>query len=388
LIKAQSLSVYTVFEEKLAELDDVSAEEKQALLDAALTAIQESFIPAYVKIIEHLEHLATIATDDAGVWKLPNGDAYYAYMLRDQTSTDLTAQEIHELGLAEVERIQAEMRQALDELGYSSNVNLNNVLDAATDDAGYYDIRSQAGKEQLIQAHETLIADIDRRLDQVFDVHPQADVEVVGGPMGGYYVQGAKEGSRPGAYHVSTVGSWRAKMYIPSVTYHESIPGHHFQIALAQEMDLPTFRNDIFLNGYGEGWALYAERLAWELGIYDDDPYGNVGRLYFELLRAVRLVVDTGIHSLRWTRRDAQQYMVKVLGSYGEVDRYIVMPAQATGYKIGMIKILELRQRATDRLGDQFDIKEFHRVVVGNGSMPLEILERVVDEYIEAKLNQ
>jgi len=388
LIKAQSLSVYTVFEEKLAGLNDVSAEEKDALLNAALAAIQESFIPAYVKIIEHLEHLATIATDDAGVWKFPDGDAYYAYMLRDQTSTDLTPQEIHELGLAEVERVQAEMRQAFDELGYSSDANLNELLNVATDTGGYYDISSQAGKEQLIQAHETLIADIDQRLDQVFDIHPQAEVVVVGGPMGGYYVQGAKDGSRPGAYHVSTAGSWVSKMYMASVTYHESIPGHHFQIAIAQEMDLPTFRNDIFLNGYGEGWALYAERLAWELGIYDDNPHGNLGRLYFELLRAVRLVVDTGIHSLRWTRGEARQYMVKILGSYGEVDRYIVMPAQATGYKVGMIKILELRQRAMDQLGDQFDIKEFHRVVVGNGSMPLEILERVVDEYIEAKLNQ
>ncbi len=388
LIDAQSLSVYTVFDEKLAELDDVSAEEKQVLLDAALTAIQESFIPAYVKILDHLEHLATIATDDAGVWKFPDGDAYYAYILRDQNSTDLTPQEIHELGLAEVERVQAEMRQVFDQLGYSSDVNLNILLDTATDAAGYYDIRSQAGKDQLIQAHETLIAGVDQRVGQVFDIHPQAKVEVVGGPMGGYYVQGAKDGSRPGAYHVSTVGSWRAKMYMASVTYHESIPGHHFQIAIAQEMDLPTFRNDIFLNGYGEGWALYAERLAWELGIYDDNPYGNVGRLYFELLRAVRLVVDTGIHSLRWTRGEARQYMLKVLGSYDEVDRYIVMPAQATGYKIGMIKILELRQRAMDQLGDQFDLKEFHRVVVGNGSMPLEILERVADDYIEVTLNQ
>jgi uncharacterized protein (DUF885 family) len=176
---------------------------------------------------------------------------------------------------------------------------------------------------------------------------------------------------------------------MPTTAYHEAIPGHHFQMAIAQEMDLPSFRNDLFFNGYGEGWALYAERLAWEMGLYEDDPYGNVGRLRLELLRAVRLVADTGIHAKRWTREETSAYMGETVGGLSvETDRYIVLPAQATGYKIGMIKILELRQRAMDQLGDQFDLKEFHRLVLGNGSMPLEILERVVDDYIEAKLDQ
>jgi uncharacterized protein (DUF885 family) len=173
---------------------------------------------------------------------------------------------------------------------------------------------------------------------------------------------------------------------MPSLSYHEAIPGHHFQIAIAQELDLPMFRTDLFFNGYGEGWALYAERLAWELGVYDDDPYGNLGRLDYELLRAVRLVVDTGIHAKHWTREEARAYMMDVLGSAGEVDRYIVRPAQAVGYKIGMIKILELRQRAMDQLGDRFDLKEFHNVVLANGSMPLDILEQVVQDYIDAEL--
>jgi len=155
-------------------------------------------------------------------------------------------------------------------------------------------------------------------------------------------------------------------------------------------MDLPSFRNDLFFNGYGEGWALYAERLAWDLGLYDDDPYGNVGRLHLELLRAARLVADTGIHAKKWTREETYAYMTETVGHRWsfETDRYIAWPAQSTGYKVGMVKILELRQRTMDQLGDQFDLKEFHRVVLGNGSMPLEVLERIVNDYIEAKLNQ
>jgi uncharacterized protein (DUF885 family) len=178
---------------------------------------------------------------------------------------------------------------------------------------------------------------------------------------------------------------------MPTVAYHETAPGHHFQIAIAQELDLPFPRRDIRFTAYTEGWAMYAERLAWELGLYDDDPYGNLGRLQYELLRAVRLVTDTGIHAMRWSREQAQAYIDQAMGaqpgrfSY-EVDRYVVMPAQATAYKVGMLKILELRQRAMDRLGDEFDIKQFHNVVLGSGSLPLGMLERVVDEYIESEL--
>jgi len=214
---------------------------------------------------------------------------------------------------------------------------------------------------------------------------------VIPGPTGGYYVQGTADGSRPGSYHVSIQGQWRTKYTLQTIVYHETIPGHHFQIALAQTLDLPSFRNHLNFNAYAEGWALYAERLAWEIGLYDENPYGNIGRLEFELLRAARLVADTGIHAMGWERRQAQLYMDMTMGLPGqyshEVDRYIVMPAQATGYKIGMIKMLELRQRAEDALGDQFDLREFHNVILGHGSMPLEILDNVVQDYIDAKLN-
>ncbi len=385
-IRAESLIVYTTFRDKLDELGELSAEEKQGLLDAALAEIETSFVPAFVKLLDYADHLTTIATDDAGVWKLPDGDAYYAYTLRNQTSTEMTPSEIHELGLAEVARIQAEMRQVFDELGYPQDRSVGELMERAAGDGGYYDIRAQGGKDQLIEAYDAIIEEVEQRLDDVFDIRPRADVIVIGGPMGGYYVAGSVDGSRPGAFHVATGGSWAAKYRMAPLTYHEAVPGHHFQIAIAQELDLPMFRTDIFFNGYAEGWALYAERLAWEMGMYEDDPYGNLGRLNLELLRAARLVADTGIHSMRWTRAETRAYMLDVMGYAGEVDRYVVMPAQATGYKIGMLKILELRQRAMDRLGDRYDVKEFHNVVLANGSMPLEILEQVVDDYIEVKL--
>jgi uncharacterized protein (DUF885 family) len=392
-IRGESLSVYVTFRDRLEAIEGLSESEKAKLLEEALGAINESFIPAYIDLLAYLDDLVTIATDDAGVWKLPNGDAYYAYMLRNQTSTDLSPEEIHNLGLSEVARIQQEMRAVFDELGYPQDSDLGELMDRAIRDGGYYDVTTHSGKEKLIEAYEELLEGVDQRLDDFFNIRPQGEVVVIGHPefgVGGYYVSAPMDGSRPAAFHTGTGGSRAYRFNMPTVAYHEAIPGHHFQIAIAQEMDLPLFRNDVVLNSYAEGWALYAERLAWEIGLYDDDPYGNIGRLHLELLRAVRLVTDTGIHAMRWSREDAKAYMNRALGDPSgrwshEVDRYIVLPAQATGYKIGMIKILELREKAMEELGAQFDIKEFHTAILGNGSLPLEILERVVGEYIDAK---
>jgi uncharacterized protein (DUF885 family) len=390
-IKAESLPLYARFSRDIEEIDDLSAVERDAFREAALRTIEDVFIPAYVSLIDYLDHLHPMATDDAGVWKLPNGEEYYAYMLRQETSTNLTPAEIHDIGLAEVERIRKEMHQIFADLGYPEAASFRESMDRAIDKAGYYDISTQAGKDSYLAAIEALVEGADQAAAAVLDVRPQGEVIVVGGPAGGYYVPGAPDGSRPGSYHVGTEGNWRPRYSMPTIAYHEAIPGHHFQIALAQEMDLPLFRTDIVFNAYAEGWAMYGERLAWELGLYDDDPYGNLGRLQYELLRAVRLVTDTGIHALGWTREEAQTYMDEAMGaspgqSSQEVDRYVVLPAQATGYKIGLIRILVLRQRAMDQLGDQFDIKEFHNVVLGNGSMPLDLLEQVVQDYIDAKL--
>jgi uncharacterized protein (DUF885 family)/metal-dependent hydrolase (beta-lactamase superfamily II) len=386
---ARRLHMYTRLDEALDQLTGLSPELAQGFRQAALREIEASLIPAFLALNDHLDHLATIATHDAGAWKLPDGEEYYAYMLRLETSTDLTPAEIHEIGLEEVARIQAEMREVLLGLGYPKEDGFRELMDRAVSDGGWFDISTQAGKDQYIAAIEAAIDRAEQAADAVFELRPTGKVVVIGGPTGGYYVPGAPDGSRPGSYHVSLEGQWRPRYSMPTVAYHETAPGHHFQIAIAQDLDLPFPRRDIRFTAYTEGWAMYAERLAWELGLYEDDPYGNLGRLQYELLRAVRLVTDTGIHAMRWSREQAQAYMDQAMGaqpgrfSY-EVDRYVVLPAQATAYKIGMLKILELRQRAMDRLGDEFDIKQFHNVVLGNGSLPLGLLERVVDEYIES----
>ncbi len=390
-IDGRLISLYIVFAEKIEEMD-ISEGEKEALREAALTEVQESVIPAYVRLRDHIEYLETVSPYSAGVWKFPKGDKYYAYMLRHETTTELTAEEIHQIGLAEVERIQKEMRAVFDELEYPSDGNLDDLVTRAIQEAGYIDTYTKAGKDEVIETYEEILDEVSQKLDEVFDVRPKAELVVVGEPSfgggGGYYVSASLDGSRPGAFHTGVGDSMVPKYRMPTIAYHEAIPGHYFQISIAQEMDLPLFRNDVILNGYAEGWALYAEQLAWELGLYEDDPYGDIGRLHMELLRAVRLVADTGIHAKKWTREEAKAYMKEALGSdrsSHEVDRYIVLPGQATGYKIGMIKILELRQKAMDALGDQFDLKEFHHVVLCNGGVPLTILEEVVQDYIDAK---
>lgn len=386
-IKAESLKVYTRFAEEIEQIPDLSEQEKADFREAAKGAIELSFIPAFIKMIEYQDHILPLATNEAGAWKLPNGEAYYEFMLRQETSTELTPEEIHQLGLEEVDRIHNEMQAAFMDLGYSEEASLSTNFQRAVEDAGYYNVDTTSGKEEYIQAVETIIAEIDQEVEAVFDLRPDGDVVVLGGPMGGYYVPGTPDGSRPGSYHVSTAGGWRPTYSAQTIAYHEAIPGHHYQIALAQELDLPAFRNHVHFNGYVEGWALYAERLAWELGMYEESPFGNIGRLQFELLRAVRLVTDTGIHAMGWTRAEAKAYMDDAMNAQPgwfshEVDRYVVLPAQATGYKIGMLKILELRESVMAILGDEFDIKEFHNVVIGNGSLPLEILEKLVLEYI------
>lgn len=375
---------YTAFEEKVDALEGVSDTDKEALLKDAEEEIKDAVIPAFQSLADYSEHLETVATDDAGVWKFSDGEEYYAYALRHHTTTDLTADEIHELGLQEVARIQAEMRRLFDELGYPEDEGLPELFGRVAQDSG-----SLHGG-QIVAGYEAIIDEVDRRMGVAFDLRPSAPVEVVGGPTGGYYVSPAMDGSRPGYFYASDVGS-QPTFSMPTLAYHEAIPGHHFQLALAQELELPLFRKNTIFTAYAEGWALYAERLAWEMDMYADDPYGNLGRLQAEAFRAVRLVVDTGIHAKGWTYEQAVAYMIENTGLPRgqvefEVSRYITWPGQATAYKIGMIRILELRQEAEERLGDQFDLKAFHNVMLGNGSVPLETLDRLVDDYIEERL--
>ena len=389
LVKGTSLAMYTRLHTGLDEIEGLSGADKQGLRDDALYAIETFVIPAYALMLDYVDRVEPLATDDAGVHKLPDGDEYYAFMLRQETSTDLTPEEIHAIGLAEVERIRQEMRDTLLAMGYPADTPLNDLMEQAVDDFGYYNVSTSSGQRQYVSEIERVIKQADQRVVDVFDLKPNYGVVVIAGEYGGYYSPGAPDGSRPGSYHVSLRSQWRPKYGLYTVAYHETVPGHHYQIATAQGLDLPSFRNFGGFNAYVEGWALYAERLAWELGLYDDNAYGNLGRLQYELLRAVRLVTDTGIHAQGWTREEARTYMDETLSPpwfSHEVDRYVVLPAQATGYKIGMIKILELRQRAMDQLGDQFELTEFHNVVLGNGSLPLDVLDRVVDDWIKETL--
>jgi len=238
--------------------------------------------------------------------------------------------------------------------------------------------------------YEAIIQETEQNLDLAFDIFPSANVVVAEDPFGGFYIGPSFDGSRPGAFYAGT--QIDQPLYeMPSLSYHEAIPGHHTQIALAMEIPGPVFRKTERFTAFVEGWALYAERLAWELGWYDADPYGNLGRLQYEALRAARLVIDTGIHSQGWSFEQAVQFNMDNVGwsrsaSEGAAGRYSVMPGQATAYMVGMLRILDARQRAMDQLGAAFDLKEFHRVVLLSGGVPLELLDGVVDAWIAEKL--
>jgi uncharacterized protein (DUF885 family) len=371
---------YTSFSEKVTALDSLSSDQKAALLDAAEAEIESSVIPAFQDLATYLEDLQSRAPVEDGVWQHPDGEAYYTYQVARFTTTDLTPDEIHQLGYDELERIQSEMRLIFDQLGYPSDESLPQLFDRVERDGGVL------YGDDIAAGYEAIIADAKVRAGEVFDRQPQADVIVIPGPRGGYYVKPAMDGSRPGAFYAAVSGE-KPRFNMASLAYHEAIPGHHTQLALAQELDLPAFRRGHLFTAYVEGWALYAEWLMADLGVYADDPYGDLGRLQYEAFRAARLVTDTGIHAHGWTFDQAVEFMVVNTGMgeremQFEVARYIAWPAQALTYKIGMNEILRLRVRAEEQLGERFDILEFHNLVIGNGSLPLAILEQIVDDYI------
>jgi len=383
LVRPERLPLYTSFEERLDQVAGLSEGEKTGLLESALKAVEESFAPAWIDLRDYMISIRQKAPADAGVWRLPDGDAFYEYLLGWHTSTDLTPEAIHELGLQHVERVEAEMRTVFDALGYPSDESLVDLRQRVYGEAGFLNGTTPEGLDEVLAIHYALISDVEEVARPLFGIWPEAVVEVVpdqGG--GGFYIAASFDGSRPGLFHAGA-GSQVSLLTLPTVNYHEAVPGHHTQIAIAQELDLPTFRRVIQYNAFAEGWALYAERLAWDMGLYEDDPYGNIGRLELELLRAVRLVVDTGIHSLGWSQSEAHAYMDQVIPTMSsEVERYMVYPGQATGYMIGQQEILRLRNETSAQLGDGFDIAGFHKAVLGSGSLPLSILEQVIIDHI------
>jgi uncharacterized protein (DUF885 family) len=386
--------LYSSFKTKLADTD-ISADEQARLLAAAEADIKGYVHPAYQLFIDYFTQLQAKAGTDDGYWALPNGDLAYEQLLKFFTTTNYTADEIHAKGLAEVDRIQSEIMTILAAEGYDISQGFSVAIEALAADPKFYYEDSDAGRAQILVDYQHILDEVNAGLGDAFRIRPEAGMEVVRIPEfkektapGAYYQQPAIDGSRPGRFYANLYDIKATPKYgMRTLAYHEGIPGHHFQIAVAMELEgMPLIRKMAPFTGYIEGWALYSERLAWELG-FQKDPFDNIGRLQAELFRAVRLVVDTGIHHSRWTREQAIDYMKKNTGMSdrdvtAEIERYIVMPGQATAYKVGMMKILELREKAKSALGNKFDLRDFHDVVLKNGAVPLDILETLVDRYI------
>lgn len=382
------------FDAKLEALD-VEEAQKEDLRARGVDALLESVKPAYESLIGMFETHKQTASNDDGAWKLPDGDAYYASQLEQMTTTDMTADEIHNLGLSEVARIHEEMTAIKDAVNFEGSLQDFFVYMRTDPDGRFTYPNTDEGRERYLKEATALIDNMSARIDELFYVKPKADMivkrvepfrEKTAGKA--FYRRPAVDGSRPGVYYANLYDMANMPTYqMEALAYHEGVPGHHMQIAIAQELEgVPNFRKFARYTAYSEGWGLYSEYFPKEMGLYED-PYSDFGRLAMELWRACRLVVDSGLHSKKWTREQAIQYLIdNTPNPEGDVvkaiERYIVMPGQATAYTVGMLKIIELRERAREALGDKFDIRGYHDVVLKNGPVPLSILEENVDAWI------
>lgn len=379
----------------LVEAELISEEKAQGLKESSRQTLLKVFKPAYENLIAWTEkELPNTKETPTGVSRHENGAEYYDYKLSASTTTNLTADEIHNIGLQEVKRIQEEMKAIKEEVGFEGD--LQAFFKFINEDKQFYFPNTDEGRQAYLDLATKYIDEITEKLPDYFGILPKADLEVKrveafreqdGAPQ--HYMAGTPDGSRSGTYyvHLSDMTSM-PKSTLEGVAYHEGNPGHHMQISIAQELeDIPKFRTQGGYNAYVEGWALYSEKLAKEMGQYEN-PYYDFGRLVNEIWRAIRLVVDTGLHSKGWTEADAIKYFsenssVSDGAIQAEVRRYMVIPGQATGYKIGMLKIGELRLKAEQELGDDFNVKEFHDLILGSGALPLNYLEQQVDSWIE-----
>ena len=374
---------------------EISSEDKESLRAQGVSALMNSVQPAYESLITMFEAHQANASNDDGAWKLPDGDAYYNERLTQMTTTDMSASEIHDLGLAEVARIHGEMNEIKEAVGFEGSLQDFFVYMREDPDGNFTYPNTDEGREAYLEEATEIIDTMEGRLDELFLTFPEAELTVkrvepfreqAAGKA--FYQRPAADGSRPGIYYANLYNMADMPIYqMEALAYHEGIPGHHMQLAIMQELEnVPSFRKFGGFTAYTEGWGLYSEYIPKEMGFYED-PYSDFGRLAMELWRAARLVVDTGLHDKRWTREEAIEYLItNTPNPEGDcikaIERYIVMPGQATAYKIGMNKLLELRDRAEQAMGDDFDVRKFHDIVLRDGAVPLAILEENVDAWI------
>jgi len=386
----------TTFTQRMDKAQGLDAPLKAELQRAAVAAVRDRIYPAYARMKAALEALRPRAlAEGAGVSRLPDGPAYYAQMLRLMTTTDYTPDQLHELGLQEVTRIEAEMDALLRAQGLARGSVAARMQALARDPKFLYP-NTEEGRRQIVARYQQILDEVNARMPEYFRTVPPGQLKVERvpeaaekGSAAAYYQPAAMDGSRQGVFFANLRNLAEDPMWgMKTLAYHEGIPGHHFQISTAMGLQgLPVIRQQTIYTSYAEGWALYAERLAAEIGMYKDDPWGDLGRLQAELFRAVRLVVDTGIHAKGWSREKAIAYMVDTTGMaeaevVSEIERYMGLPGQACAYKVGQLKLLELREKARTALGPRFRLKDFHTVVLENGGLPLTVVEQLVDEWI------
>ena len=398
LINADQNPIRDVFERKINEPELAFSDKfKAELINDLNLAMEESVNPSFQLLLDFMIETLPMADPNDGVWSLPNGDEFYALRLKVYTTTDYSAEDIHNIGLSEVDRISKRMQDILSELGYGDNLNVGEMMNQLNEDPQFLYADTPDRKTIVIKDYSDIVEETWMAAADSFHRMPASKVEVRAVPeyseqneAGGYYMSPALDGSRPGVFYANLYDIKQTPTYsMRALAFHEAIPGHHLQNALNLENeDLTLYRRfGYYTSAFGEGWALYSERLSVELGMAKT-LFDELGVLQSELFRSVRLVVDTGLHYKRWTREEAMDYMKKTTGMsdaevVSEIERYIVWPGQACSYKVGMIKILDLRERAKDQMGDSFDIRDFHSAVLDHGEPPLFVIENLVDDMIK-----